>query len=48
MKAKNDELQKVLMKIGEAIYSQQQNSSSSSSDSSETVDGDAENKKEDK
>jgi len=48
MKAKNDELQKVLMKIGEAIYSQQQSSSSSSSDSSETVDGDAENKKEDK
>lgn len=48
MKTKNDELQKVLMKIGEAIYSQQQSSSSSSSDSSETVDGDAENKKEDK
>merc|ERR1719379_1915607 len=48
MKSKNDELQKVLMKIGEAIYSQQQSSSSSSSESSETVDGDAENKKEDK
>jgi len=48
MKTKNDELQKVLMKIGEAIYSQQQSSSSSSSDSSETVDGDAESKKEDK
>merc|ERR1712198_630900 len=39
MKQKNDELQKVLMKIGEAIYSQQQ--SSSSSDSGETVDGDS-------
>jgi len=48
MKTKNDELQKVLMKIGEAIYSQQQSSSSSSSDSSETVDGDADSKKEDK
>jgi len=46
MKTKNDELQKVLMKIGEAIYSQQQSSSSSSdsSDSSETVDGDADKK----
>merc|ERR1719474_180332 len=48
MKQKNDELQKVLMKIGEAIYSQQQSSSSSSEENSETVDGDAENKKEDK
>jgi len=46
MKSKNDELQKVLMKIGEAIYSQNQNASSSS-ESSETVDGDAD-KKEDK
>jgi len=44
MKSKNDELQKVLMKIGEAIYSQQQ--SSSSSDSGETVDGDSEKKDE--
>merc|ERR1719410_2403612 len=41
MKEKNDELQKVLMKIGEAIYSQQQSSSSSSD---ETVDGDSEKK----
>jgi molecular chaperone DnaK len=47
MKQKNDELQKVLMKIGEAIYSQQQSSSSSSEENSETVDGDAD-KKEDK
>jgi molecular chaperone DnaK len=46
MKSRNDELQKVLMKIGEAIYSQQQ--SSSSSDSSETVDGDSEKKDETK
>lgn len=45
MKAKNDELQKVLMKIGEAIYSQQQSSSSSSE---ETVDGDGEKKDEQK
>jgi len=46
MKSKNDELQKVLMKIGEAIYSQQQSSSSSSenSENSETVDGDADKK----
>jgi len=43
MKAKNDELQKVLMKIGEAIYSQQQSQSSSSE---ETVDGDSEKKDE--
>merc|ERR1719462_307786 len=47
MKQKNDELQKVLMKIGEAIYSQQQ-STSSGSENSETVDGDADKKKEDK
>merc|ERR1712004_336395 len=45
MKAKNDELQKSLMKIGEAIYSQQQ---SSSGDSGETVDGQSEEKKEEK
>merc|ERR1719420_2659832 len=44
MKSKNDELQKVLMKIGEAIYSQQQSSSSSSEENSETVDGDADKK----
>jgi len=44
MKQKNDELQKVLMKIGEAIYSQQQSSSSSSEENSETVDGDADKK----
>lgn len=47
MKAKNDELQKVLMKIGEAIYSNTQ-SSSSSSENSETVDGDADADKKDK
>jgi len=45
MKAKNDELQKSLMKIGEAIYSQQQ---TSSGDSGETVDGQSEDKKEEK
>jgi len=39
MKEKNDELQKCLMKIGEAIYSKQQPDSSSSS--SENVDGTA-------
>jgi len=43
MKSKNDELQKVLMKIGEAIYANQQSQSSSSDDSSnsqeEPVDG---------
>jgi len=45
MKQKNDELQKVLMKIGEAIYSQQQSSSSGSEENSgETVDGDADKK----
>merc|ERR1711879_825350 len=45
MKEKNDELQKVLMKIGEAIYSQQQSSSSGSEENSgETVDGDADKK----
>merc|ERR1712079_945030 len=43
MKAKNDELQKVLMKIGEAIYANQQSQSSSSE---ETVDGDSEKKDE--
>lgn len=44
MKSKNDELQKVLMKIGEQIYNQQQ--SSSSSDSGESVDGEGEKKEE--
>lgn len=40
MKSKNDELQKVLMKIGEAIYANQQSQSSdSSSQQEEPVDG---------
>jgi len=39
MKNKYDELQKSLMKIGEAIYSQQQSSSSESKPEGETVDG---------
>jgi len=43
MKSKNDELQKALMKIGEAIYSQQQSQSSSSE---ENVDGSGEKKEE--
>jgi len=43
MKARHEELSKVLMKIGEAIYSQQQSQSSSSE---ETVDGDSEKKDE--
>merc|ERR1711920_356713 len=41
MKEKNDELQKCLMKIGEAIYSKQQSQSSSSE---ENVDGSGEKK----
>lgn len=45
MKSKNDDLQKSLMKIGEAIYSQQQ-SNSSDSNQSETVDGEGEKKEE--
>jgi len=45
MKAKNDELQKSLMKIGEAIYSQQQ-SDSGSKPEGETVDGEGEKKEE--
>jgi molecular chaperone DnaK len=45
MKSKNDELQKVLMKIGEQIYNQQQ-SSSSSDNSGESVDGEGEKKEE--
>merc|ERR1712062_684486 len=45
MKTKYDELQKSLMKIGEAIYSQQQ-SSSSDKPEGETVDGEGENKEE--
>merc|ERR1712141_667295 len=43
MKSKNDELQKALMKIGEAIYLQQQSQSSSSE---ENVDGSGEKKEE--
>jgi len=39
MKSKNDELQKVLMKIGEAIYANQQSQSSDSSSQEEPVDG---------
>jgi len=46
MKAKNDELQKSLMKIGEAIYSQQQSSSGDSNSSEQTVDGEGEKKEE--
>jgi len=45
MKEKNDELQKCLMKIGEAIYSQQQSSSSQESSDS-GVDGEGEKKEE--
>jgi len=45
MKEKNDELQKCLMKIGEAIYSKQQSESSSGS-SDQNVDGEGESKKE--
>merc|ERR1712187_26860 len=45
MKNKYDELQKSLMKIGEAIYSQQQ-SSSSDKPEGETVDGEGEKKEE--
>merc|ERR1712038_897779 len=37
MKSKNDELQKVLMKIGEAIYANQQSQSSDSSNQEEPV-----------
>lgn len=44
MKTKNDELQKAMMKIGEAIYSNQQNSSSEQS--SADVDGEGEKKEE--
>jgi len=43
MKSKNDELQKVLMKIGEAVYSQ--NQSKSETQSQDPVDGDGEQKK---
>jgi len=46
MKAKNDELQKSLMKIGEAIYSQQQSNSGDSNSSEQTVDGEGEKKEE--
>jgi len=46
MKSKYDELQKSLMKIGEAIYSQQQSSSSESKPEGETVDGEGEKKEE--
>jgi molecular chaperone DnaK len=46
MKSKYDELQKSLMKIGEAIYSQQQSSSSDSKPEGETVDGEGEKKEE--
>eukprot|EP00494_Astrolonche_serrata_P006821 UN06846 len=51
MKTKNEELQKLLMKIGEAVYANQQSSQSSQSSESteeqksETVDGEGEQKK---
>jgi len=49
MKTKHEELQKVLMKIGEAVYSSQQSSSSDSSqDQGETVDGEGEKKEDTK
>jgi len=47
MKTKNEELQKVLMKIGEAVYANQQSSSQSTTEETkeETVDGEGEQKK---
>merc|ERR1712062_139057 len=43
MKSKNEELQKLLMKIGEAVYANQQNQSQQNTNSEETVDGQGEN-----
>lgn len=45
MKTKNEELQKLLMKIGEAVYANQQNQSQSTENKEETVDGEGEQKK---
>lgn len=46
MKARHEELSKVLMKIGEAVYANSQNNSSGDSNQGETVDGEGEKKEE--
>jgi len=46
MKARHEELSKVLMKIGEAVYANSQNTSSGDSNQSETVDGEGDKKEE--
>jgi len=46
MKSRHEELSKVLMKIGEAVYANSQNTSSGDSNQSETVDGEGDKKEE--
>jgi molecular chaperone DnaK len=46
MKARHEELSKVLMKIGEAVYANSQNTSSGDNNQGETVDGEGDKKEE--